>query len=242
MSMWLAKTDTFDTVAATVFVIVAGIVVIAAFWSALRKSFGKTQPIYRRFSRFLGRNFLEFQTHEKRFPGYDLPSVHRALKSYFEDHTDEVREVGGCYNTSLRKLFEAFMQGTRNARPTSINYERVPVDVDQEQSFPVSCLWLIQLKSPSAETRAERRERQAVMLSGENAAGYDEDFHANRAVRRELIVSIACRTREQADAFFAELETRRRKLSVYRGKVIDPQIIGHAINTIGLRQIREVRT
>src|SRR5262249_14495704 len=56
-----------------------------------------------------------------------------------------------------------------------------------------------------------------------------------------VCVSIACRSREVADRFFAELEERRKRHSVYRGKVIDPVLHNGGIHTLGFRAIKHVR-
>src|SRR5205823_5565827 len=44
-----------------------------------------------------------------------------------------------------------------------------------------------------------------------------------------------------ADRFFAEVEERRRRSSIYRGKVIDPALHGGFIHAIGFRAIKQVR-
>ena len=60
------------------------------------------------------------------------------------------------------------------------------------------------------------------------------------APTQQIWISVACRTREVANRFFAEIEERRQKLSIYRGKVIDPVVTAGSIHTIGFRAIRPV--
>jgi ATP-dependent 26S proteasome regulatory subunit len=59
--------------------------------------------------------------------------------------------------------------------------------------------------------------------------------------RQQVTLSIACRSKEVADRFFAEIEQRRKRLSIFRGKVIDPVVGPGGIQTVGFRPIHKVR-
>jgi ATP-dependent 26S proteasome regulatory subunit len=63
----------------------------------------------------------------------------------------------------------------------------------------------------------------------------------NRVPLAHVSVSVACRHRDVADRFFAELERRRRDLSIYRGKVIDPTLSNGLVYAIGFRAVKKVR-
>src|SRR5262249_27788816 len=67
------------------------------------------------------------------------------------------------------------------------------------------------------------------------------DMDTQTVPRQQIMVSIGCRSRAVADRFFTELEERRQRLSVYRGKVINPVIGPGGIFTLGFRAIQKVR-
>src|SRR5262249_57237530 len=68
-----------------------------------------------------------------------------------------------------------------------------------------------------------------------------DGMDTRHVTRMEVAISIAARTRDVADRFFTEIEQRRKKLSIYRGKVIDPVVHAGGIHTIGFRAIQQVR-
>jgi SpoVK/Ycf46/Vps4 family AAA+-type ATPase len=109
----------------------------------------------------------------------------------------------------------------------------VPVDVDEEISLASGMVWFATLRQNGAKF--------AIMLSTAMiGADYDDDFESRRATQKLLMVSIACREKAIADHFFEQIEQRRRTLSVYRGKVIDPDVHGGGIHGIGFRAIKRV--
>lgn len=209
---------------------------------------------------FLGHEYERLQTHEKFFPEYDLASVNRALVSLLSECCADVRTVGGCGATTLGHLFEALRTPySRNMRPTAIAYQRIPVDVEVEESFISHCLYLAELSAAAGSRRPHRPsarlahapadappppvgpERIAILInSGGYSSPYQDGIDPHSAPPGQLAVGIACRERETADRFFAELEERRRRLNVYRGKVIDPAVGNGGIHTIGFRAIRPV--
>jgi hypothetical protein len=84
-------------------------------------------------------------------------------------------------------------------------------------------------------------EKLAVLLTVHGAADYWDGMDTNRVPVQRVSVSVACHTRDAADRFFAELEERRRRLSIYRGKVIDPALHSGIIHAIGFKAIKQVR-
>jgi ATP-dependent 26S proteasome regulatory subunit len=53
-------------------------------------------------------------------------------------------------------------------------------------------------------------------------------------------LSVGCSDKATADAFFTDVDRRRRELSIYRGKVIDPEVSNGGIHSIGFRSIKHV--
>jgi hypothetical protein len=139
----------------------------------------------------------------------------------------------------MRTTIDCFSQPfQRKVKPSPPSHERLPVDVDHDESFISNCMWLCRFK-PDASHPAE--EQLAVMLSSSTAmVDYEEDMDARVSPATNVNVSVACRSREIADRFFNELETRRKKLSIYRGKVIDPVVGPGGIRTIGFKKIHPV--
>jgi hypothetical protein len=191
-----------------------------------------------RFKRFFGADFKHLQAHDKNYPGYDLASIHRALLSYFEDHCRPAETVGSAMPTSsARDLLQSDDRpyGAWRRKPAPMAYERVAVALDEEESFPANCLYF-------AQTKGDPGEKLAVLLSYAKAyrAESGEDMDERSAPASVLTLSVACRRRELADVFFREIESRRKRLSVYRGKVIDPVVTGGGIVTIAFRNIARV--
>jgi hypothetical protein len=216
------------------------------------------KTLYRRFTLFFGPNLDGLQTHEKQFPGYDIASLHRALTSLFEECCTQCHDAGSCHAWTTRVLLDSFktLPG-RMMKPGQPTYQRVAVDVEEEVSVVTSGLFLVELK-PDAGTRRARRtaalrpeemvppapaqpEKMAVLLTVHGPADYWDGMETNHVPVQRVSVSLACGTRDAADRFFAEVEERRKRLSIYRGKVIDPALHGGIIHAIGFRAIKQVR-
>lgn len=208
-------------------------------WRHFWRSLLGTPSIRQELADFLGSGYDRLQTHDKTFPGYDLASVHAALASLRADCTTESREIGACNATTLRQLFDWLQQiFHRNLKPSPPTYERVPVDVDREESYPTNALILATLK-PEGPGKSER----IAVLLAVNGFGHEywDGMDTQQVPRRQICVSIACHSKDVADRFFTELEARRQRLSIYRGKVIDPVVGPGAVHTIGFRAIHKVR-
>jgi hypothetical protein len=221
-----------------------------SLWGRIRSGFARlwrlvrgrqrTRTLRQEFRRFFGPDYDKRETHDKQYPGYDLASLHRALASLHEDCCDEFRHlgaVGGYGEPTLRRLFDRLKSvAERNLKPIPPTYQRVPVDVDQEASFATNALWLATLHSGEAGP-----EKIAIFLAAVESRYESYDgMDTQQAPRLLLSVSIACRCRAVADQFFAAVEERRRRLSIYRGKVIEPAVSAGGIRTIGLRAIEKV--
>jgi hypothetical protein len=113
------------------------------------------------------------------------------------------------------------------------------VDVEEEGSFPTNCLYLATL---DADVCDGEMERIAILLAA-NTTGRDywDGMDTHNVPHQVITIGIAARSREVANRFFRQIEDRRRRLSVYRGKVIDPVVSGGGIHTIGFRAIHRVR-
>jgi hypothetical protein len=230
-------------IAATSFEPVA-LIILVAIWAAIfavlgicRLIAGLRKPSIRsELRRFFGGSLERLETHEKSFPGYDLASVSRALTSFREDCCAEFKELGATHLTGMRQLLDYIQTPHgRRLRATAPTYQRVPVDVREEVSFPTSGLYLA-VPRPDAGG-----DRVAVLLSAPAAHGGWDGMDTRNTPIQQIQVSIACRSRAVADRFFTDLEERRKRLSVYRGKVIDPVVGASGIFTIGFRAIQQVR-
>jgi SpoVK/Ycf46/Vps4 family AAA+-type ATPase len=81
----------------------------------------------------------------------------------------------------------------------------------------------------------------AILIVAHCAPDGPGDMDTQNVPRQQITVSIACLSRAVADRFFTDLEERRQRLSVYRGKVISPVIGPAGIFTLGFRAIQKVR-
>jgi len=220
----------FASIFMSILAIVAGFIV----YQRLNSIFGKNKSFRERLRRYFGRGYDKFETHDKKFPGYDLASVHRAIASYQADCCADVQSVGGCLHSGLRELLDA-LKGTNgyNLKPHAPRHQRVPVDVDQEASFASSMMWFATIRDT---------KQKVIMLLSTMTVGIDhsDDFEGGRSTQQLLMLSIGCSGKATADAFFNEVDRRRRELSVYRGKVIDPEVSNGGIHSIGFRSIKHV--
>jgi hypothetical protein len=197
-----------------------------SFTAALRRLWEKLQnyrarTVLGKLRQLFGPDALQMQTHDKYYPGYDLASINLALNSYLEDCCAGHELVGTNGFPSMRQLFNT-LTAAPQLKPVAPTYQRVPVDVDEEASFVANGLYFCTLRPPTAGAAAEKL---AVLLVRINA---------------QVVLSIACRSKEVADGFFREIEVRRQRLSVYRGKVIDPAVGPGGIHTIGFRALKRV--
>lgn len=232
----LGASKDVDPVGVVMLALVLALALIGCVYLIIRNVndvLGKNKTFRARFRSYLGRDFDTFQTHVKKFPGYDLASIHRALTSFREEFCSESIDVGGTNFHTLRDLFENLKQPNSRLKPHTAAFERVPVDVDEEISLASGMVWFATLRQDDAKV--------AIMLSTTMVgADYDDDFESRRATQKLLMISIACREKATADHFFEQIEQRRRTLSVYRGKVIDPDVHGGGIHGIGFRAIKRV--
>lgn len=195
--------------------------------------------VYRQLRHFFGADLDLLETHQKHYPGFDVASLHRALGSFSTDCCSMQRTVGSLSLPDLRQFFDQCRTNDyyRSLKPAPPIYMRVPVDVDEEISVVVNVLFLAILKSDAAAPA----EKIAILMVGAPGGDAWEDMDGQRAPQQQLTVSIACRNRAVADTFFREVETRRQRLSVYRGKVIDPIVHGGGvIHSIGFRALKRV--
>jgi hypothetical protein len=214
--------------------------------------------VSRQFSLFFGDDLDRLETHDKQFPGYDVASLNRALASFHESCCLEQRSVGSSQFITMRQLLDSFKVAAYYwMRPTPPTYARVPIDVEEEASVVTNCIYLCVMRPEaganrrrlSAALRPEEQadnlstgpEKLAVLLGGCFGPDYWDGMETSHVSVERVTISVACRNRDVADRFFAELEERRKRLSVYRGKVIDPVVQGGTVVTIGFRAIKQVR-
>ena len=200
------------------------------------------RAVYTRLKRFFGAKALaSLQTHEKSFPGYDLASVNLALNQWFEQCCSRTIQIGAYgYTRNLSDTLNSFAQAyQRKVKSSPPSHERLPVAEDRDESFISNCIWACEL-APSESEQAP--EKLALMLGASTMqADYEEDMDARTSPASSVTVSVACRSREVADRVFSEIDSRRKKLSIYRGKVIDPVVGPGGIRTIGFKKIHPVQ-
>lgn len=229
---------------------------VERFWRSL---FPKPRlTLKQEIAKFLGPNFLQLQTHDKHFPGYDLASVNLALHSFFEDCCARINTLGGCCAINMRGLYDMFIYNPNlmvNASP----HQRVPTDVEEEASFATNQLTLCLVlpsagknKEPAAariggskngQPTDEANEEKIVVLLATVTHQHDywDGMDTRHAPGQFVCVSVACQRKELADRFFTEVEERRKRLSIYRGKVIDPVVGPGGVHTIGFRALQKVQ-
>jgi AAA+ superfamily predicted ATPase len=232
---------------------------LVRFWRWLTGA-DRPSPIYTHFERFFANDLTKLEAHQKLFPGYDLASISLALRSLLDECTTQSQELGATRFFNIEDLLNNFkipMGRFELAGP--LGFQRVAIDVDHEESVVCRGLWLSQLKSqtganlvrrsaklnaespPAADSRPSESEKIAILFGTYASHDYWEDMSTNQGPSAQISISVACRRREVADRFFAELEARRRKLCVYRGKVIEPVVMGKSIFSIAFRAVKRVR-
>jgi hypothetical protein len=190
------------------------------------------------FRHFFGWDYDQLQTHEKHFPGYDLASVDRALTSFFAECCATSRQVGGTTVCSMDQMFNLFRMPHGHAvKPMAPIYQRVPIDVGMETSVVANCLYFAELP-PAAE--GQPREKIAVLLAVSVQLQPWQGLDDDTAPIQQVFLSIACRSKEAADNWFQAIEDRRQRLSIYRGKVVDPLVHPSGIASIGFRALQKV--
>jgi hypothetical protein len=203
----------------------------------------------KRLDRYFGKGLKDLQPHDKQFPGYDLASLSRALDSFLAEFAEATDTVGSISAKSAQALTSLTPDSwIAKAKPAAPTFERLPVDVDEEASFVSNCLYFVKLRppavpgfTPDAKNGGDAALRVAILLSyTPPAAVYEEEMDAQSARPAYLDLGIACTSRAAAAFFFDQVDDRRRRLSVYRGKVIDPHVSDGGIQTIAFRRIQPV--
>lgn len=229
-----------------------------SLWRAIKNSFNRppARTINRVMYDVFGPDFSNYEVHEKTFPGYDVASVNRGLQSLFQECCKRVVTVGGIPGNTLTEFLEISRRPIfRSLPPMPLGYVRVPVDVEKDESFVIHGLYTAELlpeaganfKKPTAALDGQTQphlpnkvEPIAVHIRMQHAQNSWDGLDNQHAPRSELLVEVLCKRRDIADRFFAELNDRRRRLSIYRGKVIDPVLAGGVIQSIGFRRIQQV--
>lgn len=249
-SMVLAATgdSPIDWVPLAIVFAVVIVVLIGVIAVNMREIFSP-RSFYGRLNAFVPRRVRDaMQIHDKTYPGYDLASLNRALLPAIDELCATRVSLGACQiGTDLRTVFSSTPnQYQKRMKPVPPAYQRLPVDVDDEESFISNCVWLCTLKQkPQAAPSGDASPESGKIVVYLNTAGapshYDDEDMDLRAPRAATIsISIACDSKAIAGRFFDGIETRRKELSVFRGKVIDPVVGGGGIRTIGFRQIHSV--
>lgn len=186
--------------------------------------------------------WFDGNVHEKDFPAYDFATLSRVVSALVSEHAIENEYIGAPVNWSTSALFTnlktplTLLQTPLAASP--LQYERLPVALDQDASFPTNPLWFCHVRVPGAEGKPE-----SAMISLTRAAihadptdGFDDQVQHMQVVK----IGIACVHASTADWFFRTIEKLRRDKCIFRGKVIDPVIGPGGIQKIAFRKLKEV--
>jgi hypothetical protein len=189
---------------------------------------------------FFGYDFQNLQTHDKTFPGYDIASLNRALTSFFQEACTGTVEIGACPmgSQTVRQLFDN--PYALNSFPSPAIYERVPVNVEEEASVVIQCLYLAVLR---AATGAPGPGQEIAVYLFTTLIIHEQFWsgpNSQDIPPQQVKLSIACRSKEEADRIFREIEERRQRLSIFRGKVIDPVVGPAGIRSITFRAIQPI--
>ena len=256
-----------------------GFLLLAGLVALIREAIVPKQ-VGHRMKRFFGPDLKLLQAHEKTFPGWDLGSLSRAVASFVDECCERSERLGSfALASSIQPLIPSEQEGRiTSSKVTALTYERLPVDVDRDESFVSNALYFATVRpdhaarakaatgrvstaeftlgprsaSAGAEPRAGRAgERVAIFLAQDKEPGPTLDAHGHLddeglaggppAPVTRVLLSIACRSRDIADFFFAEIERRRQSLSVYRGKVIEPVITRGGVQSVGFRKLQPTR-
>jgi hypothetical protein len=239
--------DSSAIVLATCVLIAAVCVVMLMVISKLRELIAP-KSIYGRVRRFLGPQRLKkFQFHEKTFPGYDLASTNFAIDSFLSELCQSQTAVGSVpIQLNLQSMLHSARAKKSTLKFLPPTFTRLPIDVAAERSFPSNMLWLAIAKPEAfndANGSPEPEGQRLVILLRAKAGAYldaDEDLNLARTPSQILELIVMCSSRGIADQYFAAIESRRKKLSVFRGKVVDPILAPGGIHTIAFRQIQPV--
>jgi energy-coupling factor transporter ATP-binding protein EcfA2 len=280
MTPLLARARELDGGDVLAFLVCSAIVLICSL-VAIAKTREALWPkqIGNRMRRFFGPEVKLLQAHEKTYPGWDLGSLSRAVASFVDECCTHADRVGSITHTnSVQPLIPSEKNDAKiTAKASPLTYERLPVDVDRDESFVSNVLYFATVRpdaaarahasssgrvsvaqftlSPREGTAAPRAglwtERVAIFLARDTTTAVDDSIDAfyedarthassSQSVSR-LQLSIACRSRDVADFFFAEIERRRQSLSVYRGKVIEPVVNNAGVQSVGFRKVQPMR-
>jgi hypothetical protein len=218
--------------------VILAIIAFIALWIAY--AFIREALFPRKFGTILRRFFGGIKgvsAHDKPFPSYDLASLNRAIDDFLGRNCTTSKLIGGMQGQSLSEALEGFME---NRRVGEISYKRVPVDVEEEESVRSSCLWTATLR-PELGLSGDNRIAIAIVLLGmERPVRSFSMGTQEEAVSSVIQISVACRSKEVAAKVFKEIEELRRKLNVFRGKVVVPEIDAGGIHSLGFSKLRLV--
>lgn len=233
----LASSD--DSPVAIIFLCLIGLIAALIIYAKVRE-FIFPRQIANRLRRFFGRRaFNRLSAYEKSFPGFDLPSVHRAISAFFDQHCSSTNTLGACHGVStLQDILSAAPNSHfRRIKPTAPSYTRLPIDVDRDDSFISNCVYFLTLSSKNSASS----NKLAVFLSyHKKERSRDEGLEPSSSPPGALRISVACTDGALAANFFTELESARKRLSIYRGKVIDPNVTPLGIQSISFRRIQRI--
>src|SRR5437763_5978003 len=134
------------------------------------------KSLRRQLIKFLGEELRKtIELHEKTFPGYDLVSLNRAINSFFSEMCSSSAALGAATFDDVRTILNAEPSSyIAKQKPSTPAYTRLPVDVDEEESFISSCVYACRLKPEGANIPEEKV--LLILQSVSSHANVEEDM------------------------------------------------------------------
>src|SRR4051794_5253444 len=194
MNFLIARSGVVEGSDVLAFLFSAGILLIASLilYARLREAIAPRQ-IGNRMRRFFGADVKLLQAHEKNFPGWDLGSLSRAVASFCDECCDGSQRLGSVtIATSIQPLIPTEQDRVRG-KPVTLTYERLPVDVDRDESFISNALYFATIRpdvTASARAAGGRVTTGHFTLDPRGGGG-NESSGSNPAARERVAIFLA---------------------------------------------------
>jgi hypothetical protein len=146
------------------FLLSAGIllIIVLIVIAKLREAIAPRR-IGNRMKRFFGPDVKLLQAHEKTFPGWDLGSLSRAVASFVDECCESPQRLGSvAVACSIQPLIPTEQENAlARAKPVTLTYERLPVDVERDESFVSNALYFA-ITRPDVTAQARAAARPAL--------------------------------------------------------------------------------
>ena len=130
------------------FLVVVGIIFFFVIVAKVRE-WVAPREIGNRMRRFFGPEMRVLQAHEKSYPGWDLGSLSKAVASFVEECCEGSQRLGSVAGVSSVQRLIPMEKDNYEAKlkPSALTYERLPVDVEREESFVSNVLYFATVRA-----------------------------------------------------------------------------------------------